>query len=281
MPGPARTAAPQPPAAPARRAVRPVRITPLHRSTTADRQAVQALAGEQWWQQQAALARTLMVVPGLRAHSQDEEAHADLIAVRSFLTLDDGPLSWTWLERHLAVGADDALPYLSCLASGLRRLPSYRGVVVRDAGVLPEEARTPAPGSELCEAGPVGTLALDGAPASAADRYLIWSLTGRRARGLFASTPANVHGEEVVFAPGTRFRVLGTHGRPGAMSVLLREVAEGDPAARAGRHEAQDRGALAALTQAVDRAPGAGAAASWPPRLAGQLAERPLDGDRA
>ncbi|WP_225829044.1 hypothetical protein [Streptomyces naphthomycinicus] len=274
-------AAQEPPAhaAPMRRAARPVRVTPLHRSGPADRQALQALGGEQWWQQQAAVSRALMVLPGLRAYSHDEEAYADLIAVRCFLTLDDGPLGWRWLERRLAVGADDALPFLSCLASGLRRLPSYRGVVVRDAGVLPADATTPAPGSELREAGPVGTLALEGAPASAADRYLIWSVTGRRVRGLFASHPATGHGEEVVFAPGTRFRVLGTRGRPGAMTVLLREVAEGDPAARAGRHEAQDKGALTALAQAVDRAPGDGAAASWPLRLAGQLAERPRDED--
>ncbi|AYN43233.1 hypothetical protein D9753_35005 [Streptomyces dangxiongensis] len=271
---------PPAPTAPARRAALPVRVTPLHRSSPSDRQAIQALAGEQWWQQQASVTRTLMVVPGLRPDSRNEEAHADLIAVRCFLTLDGGPLSWTWLERRLAVGADDALPYLSCLASGLRRLPSYRGVVVRDAGVLPAEARILPPGSELREAGPVGTLALAGAPAPVADRYLIWSVTGRRVRGLFASAPVAGKGEEVVFAPGTRFRVLGTHGPPGATTVLLREVAEGDPDARAGRHEAQDRGALAALTQAVDRAPGTGAAASWPPRLAGPLAERPReDGD--
>ncbi|MFB0619613.1 hypothetical protein [Streptomyces sp. AGS-58] len=272
---------PPAPAAPARRAALPVRVTPLHRSDPADRQVLQALAGEQWWQQQAAVARTLMVVPGLRPHSRNEEAHADLVAVRCFLTLDDGPLSWTWLEQRLAEGADDALAYLSCLASGLRRLPSYRGIVVRDAGALPPEAAAPSPGSELREAGPVGTLTLDGAPVPAADRYLIWSVTGRRVRGLFAPVPGAVQGEEVVFAPGTRFRVLGTRGRPGAMTVLLREVAEGDPTARSGQHEAQDRGALAALTQVVDRAPGAGAAASWPPRLAGQLAERPRDGDRA
>ncbi|MEU3862609.1 hypothetical protein AB0F03_35720 [Streptomyces sp. NPDC028722] len=279
-PGRAAAQAPPPaPTAPVRRAARPVRVTPLHRSSPSDRQALRALAGEQWWQQQAAVTRTLMVVPGLRPHSHDEEAHADLVAVRCFLTLGDGPLSWAWLERRLAAGADDVLPCLSCLSSGLRRLPSYRGVVVRDAGVLPAEAETLSPGRELREAGPVGTLALDGAPASAADRYLIWSVTGRRVRGLLAPAPATGKGEEVVFAPGTRFRVLGTRGRPGAMTVLLRELAEGDPTGRDGRHEAQDRGALAALTQAADRVPGAGAAASWPPRLAGQLAESSRDGD--
>ncbi|MFG3010594.1 hypothetical protein ACGFZB_09050 [Streptomyces cinerochromogenes] len=282
-PAPAQPPTPTPehssaPTTPGRRATLPVRVTPLHRSGPADRQAVQALAGEQWWQQQAAVSRTLMVVPGLRMHQQTDEAPADLVAVRCFLTLDDGPLSWTWLERRLTLGADEALPYLSCLASGLRRLPSYRGVVVRDAGTLPPEASTLPPGTELCEPGPVGTLALDGAPASAADRYLIWSVTGRRVRSLFTAGPAG-HGEEVVFGPGTRFRVLGTQGRPGAMTVLLREVTDGGPAARPGEQEAQDRAALGALRQAAGRDPAAGTAASWPPRLAGQLAERPPDAD--
>ncbi|MET8949001.1 hypothetical protein ABZX30_37185 [Streptomyces sp. NPDC004542] len=270
---------PPAPTAPVRRAAPVVRVTPLHHSSDADRRAVQAMAGEQWWQQQAAVARTLMVVPGLRLHGRDEDAHADLIAVRSFLTLDDGPLSWRWLAGRLAAGTDDVLPYLSCLASGLRRLPSYRGIVLRDAGVLPAEARALSPGRELREAGPVGTLALDGAPPAAADRYLIWSVTGRRVRGLFAPAPAAGKGEEVVFAPGTRFRALGSHGRPGALTVLLRELADGDPTARHGEHEAQDRAALAALEQAAERTPEAGGArASWLPRLTGPLAERSTGG---
>jgi hypothetical protein len=239
---------------------------------------LRALAGEQWWQHQAAVTRTLTVMPGLRMQNRSEDAVADLIAVRCFLTLDDGPLSWTWLERQLAAGSDDASAYLSCLASGLRRLPSYRGVVVRDAGVLPPEARALPPGRELCEAGPVGALSLDGAPPPSGDRYLIWSLTGRRVRSLLAPAAAQGTGEEIVFAPGTRFRVLGTQGPPGAVAVLLREVADGDPAFRPGEHDAQDRGALESLLQAVGRVPVADDTASWPPRLSGQLAERPLDG---
>jgi hypothetical protein len=265
------------PTAAARRPAPSVLVTPLHRSSSADRQALRALAGEPWWQYLAEVTRTLAVTPGLRMQFQSEDVRADLIAVRCYLTLDDGPLSWTWLARQLESGSGDAFPFLSCLASGLRRLPSYRGVVVRDAGVLPPEARSLSPGRELCEAGPVGTFALDGAPPAAADRYLIWSVTGRRVRNMFASPPWAGSSDEVVFAPGTRFRVLGTQGQPGAMAVLLREVADGDPVARAGGYDAEDRGALERLREAVGRSPAAGDAASWPARLTGQLAANPPD----
>ncbi|HEY5835863.1 hypothetical protein [Streptomyces sp.] len=280
-PAPAQGAAPEhvpAPTTPVRRTALPVRVTPLHRSSPSDRQTLRALAGEQWWQHQATVTRALTMMPGLRMQDPDEDVHADLIAVRCFVARDDGPLSWTWLERQLAAGSGDAFSYLTCLASGLRRLPSHRGVVVRDAGVLPPEARTLSPGRELCEAGPVATFTLDGAPPSAADRYLIWSATGRRVGSLFASPPAAGNGEEIVFGPGTRFRVLRTQGQPGAVSVLLREVADGAPAARSGEPDAQDRAALEALLQAVGRAPAADAVASWSPRLTGQLVERLVDG---
>ncbi|GAA4815479.1 hypothetical protein [Streptomyces ziwulingensis] len=251
----------------------PVRVGPLHRSGVAERQALRGLAGEQWWQQQAAVTRTLTVMPGLRVPGQDEAVLADLIAVRSFLSLDDGPLSWSWLEWRLASGSDDAHPFLACLASGLRRLPSYRGVVVRDAGALPPGARTPAPGGELHAPGPVATYELEHAPPSGTHRYLIWSVTGRRVRSLYTA-PGAGSAEEVVFAPGTRFRVLGTHGGPDATTVLLREVADAETAARAGEQDAQDRGTLAQLTQAADRSPAGGATAPWPPRLTGPPAIR-------
>ncbi|GHB68571.1 hypothetical protein GCM10010377_69290 [Streptomyces viridiviolaceus] len=259
----------------------PVRITPSRRSGQADRQAVQAMAGDHWWQQQATVARLLTVMPGLRTQAQDQDAQADLIAVRCLLTLDEVPLSWTWLVQQLAAGSADALSYLACLASGLRRLPSYRGIVVRDAGVVPPTAAAPPTGTELCEPLPVGAFALNGAPPIGADRYVIWSVTGRRVANLLAPSPG-AEGEEILFAPGTRFKVLATRGSPGAMTVLLRELADGDPTAQPGGLDAQDRGALEHLAQAADRVPRTAGAMPWPPRLTGRLAERhPRAGDGA
>jgi hypothetical protein len=255
-------------------------IGPLYRSGPADRQALRALGGEQWWQQQAAVARVLTVSPGLRGGDPEDVVLPDLIAVRSFLTLDDAPLGWRWLERALAAGSAEAQPCLAGLASGLRRLPSYRGVVLRAAGTLPPRARAPLPGSELCPAGPVGAYALDGAPVPGGDRYLLWSLTGRRVRALTGSAAPDGP-EEVVFGPGTRFRVLGTRDTPGATTVLLREVAAGEPVRRPGDQDAVDRQAIEQLTQVAAGLPVAEHPAPWPPRLTGPLAERNPLGDGA
>lgn len=266
--------APNPPPAPTRSAALPVPVGPLHRSGPAEHQALRALAGEQWWQQQASVARTLTVMPGLRGQDQDDAVLADLIAVRSFLTLDDSPLGRRWLERQLASGSADAYPSLAGLASGLRRLPSYRGIVVRDVAAFSPEARALRAGTELCHPGPVGAYVLEGAPASAGDRYLVWSTTGRRVRSLTGSAARPEQGEEVVFAPGTRFRVLGTQGGHGASTVLLREVAPGDPVARPGEQDASDRGVREQLSGAADRHPPTEGAVPWPERFSGPLPER-------
>ncbi|MGW1467829.1 hypothetical protein ACWCPT_26195 [Streptomyces sp. NPDC002308] len=257
----------------------PVRVGALHRSTPADQQALRALAGEQWWQQKAAVARTLTVMPGLRGHDQNDAVLADLTAVRSLLALDEAPMGWRWLERQLAAGSADAHPSLVCLASGLRRLPPYRGIVVRDAGTLSPEARTLPAGRELCHAGPVGAYALDKAPATARDRYLVWSLTGRRVRILTgAASRAEPH-EPVVFAPGTRFQVLDTRDEHGVSTVLLREVAVGGPVVHPGGGDASGRDVLDQLLQAAGRFPPAEGAAPWPARFTGPLPERVPHGD--
>ncbi|MGW2282335.1 hypothetical protein [Streptomyces sp. NPDC001770] len=272
-------ASPEPPPALVRPAALPVRVGPLHRSTPADQQALRALAGEQWWQQKAAVARTLTVMPGLRGHDQNDAVLADLTAVRSFLALDDAPMGWRWLERQLAAGSADAYPSLVGLASGLRRLPPYRGIVVRDAGTLSPEARALTAGSELCQAGPFGAYALDKAPATAGDRYLVWSLTGRRTRILTGTASRAEPHEPVVFAPGTRFQVLGTHDGHGVSTVLLREVPVGDPVVHPGGGDASDEGVLDRLLQAAVRFPPAEGAAPWPARFTGPLADRVPRGD--
>ncbi|MCX5401184.1 hypothetical protein [Streptomyces sp. NBC_00102] len=266
--------APNPPSAPSRSAAPAARVGPLHRSGPVEQQALRALAGEQWWQQQAAVARTLTVMPGLRGQDQDDAVLADLIAVRSFLTLDDSPLGRRWLEHRLAAGSADAYPSLVGLASGLRRLPSYRGIVVRDVATFSPEARALTAGTELCHPGPVGAYVLEGAPASAGDRYLIWSTTGRRVRSLTGPAARPGQGEEVVFGPGTRFRFLGTRGGHGASTVLLREVAPADPVARSGEQDASDRGVREQLSAAADSHPTTEGAAPWPDRFSGRLPER-------
>ncbi|MFJ3671208.1 hypothetical protein ACIPSE_32585 [Streptomyces sp. NPDC090106] len=261
---------PQPSVEPPAQVAVPVSVGPSHRTGAAERQALRGMAGEEWWQQQAAVARVLTVSPGLRGGDPDDVVLPDLIAVRAFLTLVDAPLGWRWLERRLAAGDEDVHACLAGLASGLRRLPSYRGVVVRAAGTLPPRARAPLPGTELCPRGPVGAYLAEGVAVPAGDRYLVWSTTGRRVRGLTGSAAPDGP-QEVLFGPGTRFRVLGTEGDSGGTTVLLREVAAGTAVSPAGDQDAHDRQITDLLLRAAAGLTGTGAAPPWPPRLAGPL----------
>jgi hypothetical protein len=140
------------------------------------------------------------------------------------------------LQETLDAGRADLVPLLACVASGLGRLPSFRGAAVRPAGAaLGEVAGLLLPGEELGEAMPISGVALDkGYPTVAADHYLIWSMTGRRASSLLGDPESRVGAadnsapptDEIVFAPGTRFRYLAVEDRGGATVVLLRQLAD-------------------------------------------------------
>ncbi|MCZ9343923.1 hypothetical protein NGM37_39880, partial [Streptomyces sp. TRM76130] len=126
--------------------------------------------------------RALTRLPGLRsADREDDELTADLTALYAYLSAGEGRLD----ELSLSAGLDrrdpGALAYLGCLASALRRLPSFRGAAVRTAGVFDEATRLLLPGEELGAAVPVSASGLDdGYPSLPDDHYLIWSATGRR-----------------------------------------------------------------------------------------------------
>ncbi|MEU4653709.1 hypothetical protein AB0G32_07165 [Streptomyces sp. NPDC023723] len=221
-----------------------VPVSPRHRSTAPERAAFRALAGARFEQHGA--------------------ARADLIAIRLYLQDDDGPLGHRALTESLRSGAERLLPYAGCLASGLARLPAYRGAVLRGHGdaagldaLRPGQVlRDPAPLSGL-PLGPGRTEPLAGVG------FAIWSITGRRV-GQLPDAP-----DEVVFAPGTAFKVLGVRaaGAAGPL-VLLRQLPD-VPTAPTVLEDA-DETALARLDHALaDRAsPGTGA---WPDRCAGPV----------
>lgn len=139
---------------------------------------------------------------------------ADLAAVHLYLTEE-----WPWLDAALLEGTVGAhLPLARCVASGLRRLPSYRGpAIVRTSAVsmvmdwyrenqfVVDQGFWTAsvPATELRENGP---------------GLLVWSLTGRRTGAVDPDAP-----ERLVFSPGTRFKVLRVSEglRP---VVLMREL---------------------------------------------------------
>ncbi|WP_461031035.1 hypothetical protein, partial [Streptomyces sparsus] len=72
-------------------------------------------------------------MPALRGREQ-EEARADLIALMLYLRSTEGQLSHAALHPTFGTGDGRLLPYAACVASGLRRLPAFRGAAVRGAG---------------------------------------------------------------------------------------------------------------------------------------------------
>ncbi|MEU5023491.1 hypothetical protein [Streptomyces milbemycinicus] len=274
-PGPAtpEPPAPEPPAARTPtvplRPLPPVPFLPGHVSTEAERTAFRALADAVWERHSAAVTRALTRMPALRGAEQ-EAARIDLIALHMYLDtsydLDTpdapdtpaAPLSHAALARGMRTGDDRLLPYAACVASALRRLPSYRGLACRrtheaDGGLVP--------GTLLRDPAPVCALPLAaGAPRPAGAQYAIWSVTGRRTRQLTGRPGSASGGDEVVFAPGTLLRVLDVRDTDGAPLVLLREVptTASSPSAAGAvpqdtRLDDHDRAALDRLDEALRR----------------------------
>lgn len=247
----------------------PVPFLPGHVSTEAERTAFRALADAVWERHSAAVTRALTRMPALRGPEQ-EAARIDLIALHVYLDTSYGPdapdvpdttaapLSHAALARGMRTGDERLLPYAACVASALRRLPSYRGLAWRraheaDGGLVPGTLlRDPAPVCAL----PLGA----GAPRPAGAQYAIWSVTGRRTRQLTGRPGSASGGDEVVFAPGTLLRVLDVRDTVGAPLVLLREVptTASSPSAAAAVPEDtglddHDRAALDRLDEALRR----------------------------
>lgn len=213
-------------------------------------------------------------MPALRGHELDA-ARTDLIAAHAYLTADEGPLHHRELIRDLHTGEGRLLPYGGCLASALRRLPSYRGVALRggDAGV-PE----PAVGTLLHDPAPVSSLAGTSAlPSGASVRYAIWSVTGRKVRQLLDRPGGSPEPcEEIVFVPGTGFRVLGVRTVPtGPSVVLLRELPGNATAYMDGSEELTglDVKARTHLEEALAKGFRAGDGTRWPERCAGPVGQ--------
>ncbi|MFD8820190.1 hypothetical protein ACFV23_54130, partial [Streptomyces sp. NPDC059627] len=256
------------PDGPGLRSVGWVPVRPPHRSSEAERDAVRTYLGEQWDHHGGAVTRALTRLPALRDSEHPEEAAADLAALHAYLTADAG--AHRALLESLEAGGTELLPLLGCVTSGLRRLPSYRGAAVRSAGgPFGERAELLLPGEELGEAVPVGAVAFDKSyPSVPADHYLIWSMTGRRAAAVLtepeagpdasgdpepaARTGTGVLAGDVLFAPGTRLRVLQSARRAGATVVLLRELPESAPPSAPGRLDDADASVLKRLLALVD-----------------------------
>ncbi|OSP39025.1 hypothetical protein B7767_33930 [Streptomyces sp. 13-12-16] len=179
------------------------------------------------------------------------------------------------MTRDLRTGEGRLLPYAGCLASALRRLPSYRGVALRGGDA---DGPEPAVGTLLHDPAPVSALAGASAlPSGAPVRYAIWSVTGRKVRQLIDRPGGSPEAyEEIVFVPGTGFRVLGVRTVPAGPSVvLLRELPGNATAYMDGSEELSglDLKALKHLEEALAKGFRPGDDPQWPERCSGPVGQ--------
>ena len=249
-------------------------FVPGHVSGVAERAAFRDAAAGSWEGHAAAVSRVLTRMPALRGHEL-EAARTDLVAAHAYLTADEGPLHHRELTRDLRAGEGRLLPYAGCLASALRRLPSYRGVALRGGDA---DGPEPPVGALLQDPAPVSALAgTSDVPAGAGVRYAIWSVTGRKVRQLLDRPGGDPESyEEIVFVPGTGFRVLAVRTVPAGPSVvLLRELPGNATAYMDGSEELSglDLKALAHLEEALAKGFRAGGETEWPERCSGPVGQ--------
>ena len=165
----------------------------------------------------SSVARLMSEYPGLRAGSSasDTDVLTDLVALRLYLTGKIGGLD----DAVRAGKVGPHVPLARCVASGLRRLPSYRGPLRTRASLNEEQVRWYGARGLVTEwsflpAVASGDLALPGSA-----EILIWSMSARRTGLLDPSRP-----DQVVFQPGTSFKVLGAESGDDGPRIRLREL---------------------------------------------------------
>lgn len=228
-PGPSATPAPGPAAPPAARPKgqgAAVRVQPVPTAEACAALPERGIEQERVWlrrtfQQQydaAAnhVARVLSESPGLRGGSRQsaDDVVADLVAVRLYLA--GGTDRIDSAVRSAAVGPH--VPLARCVASGLRRLPSYRGATMLRTTLSEAEwlwygKRRVVTEWAFCSA---LTTAHPDLPGDV--DVMIWSMTARRTALLDPTVP-----DRVFYLPGTSFKVLGVRDEERRV-LLLREL---------------------------------------------------------
>ena len=188
---------------------------PPKRGLDKERAWLRKSLSEQFHAAASSVSRLLSEMPGLRTGTESEAVLADLVAVRIYLTT--GCLRIEDAVREAKPGPH--VPLARCASAGLLRLPSYRGAV---------RVHLPAAAVRLEWFGqrPMVTdwtflrAQTVGGPMPAEHvEFRIWSMTARRTALL---DPAQV--DQVVFGPGTSYKVLAVSTEPRPL-VLLRELA--------------------------------------------------------
>jgi hypothetical protein len=229
-------------------------------STTAEQTRFTAAAGDEYGEALATVNAALATWPSMRGQT-DSGVKADYVAVCLYLGRGRGGFgALNTAVRGGVAGEFDG--QVSCLASGLRRLPTHRRAVLRQSKDAQGLEGTLAPGSILTEPGfLVGSMDLDVTVPDADLDVLIWPASARRTSELVIGQPVN----EVVFFAGARFKALALRetepvdGEPSdeptapRVAALFRELAPDETVAASGELDEHDLAVLAKLDRALER----------------------------
>ncbi|MDQ0313170.1 hypothetical protein J2S46_007726 [Kitasatospora herbaricolor] len=184
-------------------ATAPDRTAPDRTALAAERTAFKALLGSHFQRCASHADQVATRLPALRSVAR-EDLKCDLAAVYLHHWDSGVPVTRAELIETARRSDPGALaPYLACLGSGLRRLPSHHGAVLLGAHAGAPELRHYVPGTLLTEPAPVVGVPSHDVELGTPVEFALWSVTGRRT-SVFAED-----GEpEVVFPPGSRFSVL-------------------------------------------------------------------------
>ncbi|MFG2549598.1 hypothetical protein [Streptomyces sp. NPDC048581] len=236
-PPPAPAAAPAPPGTPApapaptpaarTKAQRPaVRMQPVpapdacavppERGIEQERTWLRRTLKEQYDSASNHVARVLSESPGLRGGSKQsaDDVVTDLVAVRLYLS--GGTDRIDSAVRGATVGPH--VPLARCVASGLRRLPSYRGATLLRAALSEAEWQWYGKRRLVTEWAFCSALTAAHPEMTGDVDVLIWSMTARRTALLDPTVP-----DRVLYLPGTSFKVLGVRDEERRV-LLLREL---------------------------------------------------------
>ncbi|HEY0496579.1 MAG TPA: hypothetical protein VGD48_12620 [Kutzneria sp.] len=170
--------------------------------------------GDQYDSYASRVLRLLVQHPSLR-EGELQSVVTDLVAVLVYLAAGERKAD----EALLSGDVDALLPFLSCVISGLQRLPVYEGVAFCGGALDPGTHRA---GAILTEVSFLNAVTSPEVALPGDAEFVIWSDSGRRT-GYFEPEL-----EPIVFLPGTRFQVLGVEGG----RILLGEIGGGVQLAR-------------------------------------------------
>lgn len=146
---------------------------------------------------------------------------ADIAAVHLYLNEE-------WRRVDAAVIRGRKGPHLAlarCVASGLRRLPPFRGPAIARIGMPGEVTDWYRENTFIVDQGFWTASTAAAALGQGGPGFLVWSLTGRRTGKIDPADPGRL-----IFSPGTRFKVLDVMGAPRPL-VMMREMFPSEPAA--------------------------------------------------